>query len=150
MGGVDHYAVLGVKSDASAREIRRAYRRLARQRHPDLNPDSNGGERFAQLAHAYAVLNDPAQRARYDQARSPDPARPPTVSRSRVSERTFQHGILELSPREVWHLARHPLMLTDGHGRTLVLPAGVGDGDQITLFYDGRPVVLTVQFQRET
>ena len=85
MGAIDHYALLGVRSDASAREIRRAYRRLARLHHPDLNPRSDGHRRFAELAHAYAILNDPAERARYDRSiYRPAPASPPTASRSPV------------------------------------------------------------------
>jgi len=151
MGDVDHYALLGVRIDASAPEIRRAYRRLARQHHPDLNPRPDGPERFAELARAYAVLNDPSQRAHYDQTLlRPALARPPTVSRSPVVGRTVRRGTLELSPNEARHLARHPLTLNDGNGRRIVLPAGAGPGDEITLLYAGRPVVLTVQLQRKT
>ena len=153
MGRIDrnHYALLGVRSDASAREIRRAYRRLVRLHHPDLNPRLDGPERFAELAHAYAILNDPAQRARYDQnLYHPAPASPPTMSRSPVVHRTFPRGILELSPSEARHLARHPLTLTDSHGRQIVLPAGTSHGDEITLPYDGRPVVLAVQLRGKT
>jgi molecular chaperone DnaJ len=64
----DYYAVLGVPRTASAEEIKRAYRRLARTHHPDVNPgDPNAEERFKQIAEAYAVLSDPAKRQRYDQ-----------------------------------------------------------------------------------
>jgi curved DNA-binding protein CbpA len=49
---VDHYRVLGVARDASKREIRRAYRRLALRHHPDHNPTSNGAERFVALTRA--------------------------------------------------------------------------------------------------
>lgn len=151
MDGVDHYALLGVRADASARDIRRAYRRLARQHHPDLNPCPDGPERFAALAHAYTILNDPAQRARYDQTlRQPALARPRTMSRSPVVQRTFRVGTLELSPSEARHLARHPLALRDRHGRTIALPAGAGHGDEITLLYDGRPVVLTIHLRGQT
>jgi curved DNA-binding protein CbpA len=151
MNGSDHYALLGVRSDASAREIRRAYRRLARLHHPDLSPRPDGPERFAELAHAYAILNDPAQRARYDQTRQrPAPARPPTASRSPVLQRTIRREILELSPSEARHLARHPLTLRDSHGRLIVLPAGAGHGDEITLPYDNHRVILTIQLQRKT
>jgi curved DNA-binding protein CbpA len=149
MGDVDHYALLGVRIDAPAPEIRRAYRRLARQHHPDLNPGPDGPERFSELARAYAILNDPAQRAHYDQTlQRPAPARPP--SRSPVVQRTMRRGTLELSPSETRHLARQPLTLNDGHGRRIVLPAGAGPGDEITLLYADRPVVLTVQLRRKT
>jgi curved DNA-binding protein CbpA len=151
MGGVDYYARLGVTSDASAREIRRAYRRLARQHHPDLNPGPEESERFAELAHAYAILNDPAQRARYDQARRPPPqAMPLRTSRSPAAEHAFRRGILELSPSEALQLARGPLTLTDHRGRTIVLPAGAGHGDEVTLFYDGRPATLTIRISRKS
>ena len=151
MGGVDHYALLGVRTDASAGEIRRAYRRLARRHHPDLNSRPDGPARFAELAHAYAVLNDPSQRADYDQTlQRPAEARPRTVPRSPAAHRTAQRGTLVLSPSEARHLARHPLALQDGNGRRIVLPAGTGDGDEITLLYDGRPVVLTVALRGNT
>ncbi|WP_255426054.1 J domain-containing protein [Pseudonocardia sp. C8] len=66
----DIYAELGLSSDASAEQVRRAYRRLARQLHPDLNPDPAAHDQFAQVAAAYRVLADPACRARYDAARA--------------------------------------------------------------------------------
>ena len=56
----DYYQVLGISRNASTPELRRAYRRLARQHHPDRNPEPDGPERFRALAEAYAVLNDPA------------------------------------------------------------------------------------------
>jgi hypothetical protein len=63
-GQADYYAVLGVRRDASALDIRRAYRRVARRHHPDLNRDPRGSERFAAAARAYAVLSDPAASGR--------------------------------------------------------------------------------------
>jgi molecular chaperone DnaJ len=62
----DHYEVLGVSRDASIDEIKKAYRRLARQLHPDVNPGEEASERFKLVTHAYDVLSDPDQRARYD------------------------------------------------------------------------------------
>ncbi len=150
MGGIDHYALLGVRSDASAREIRRAFRRLARQHHPDLNPRPDGSARFAELADAYAVLNDPDQRARYDEKLHPRVASPPARPRITDRERAGQRGILELSETEARHLAQHPLPLTDGIGRTIVLPAGARHGDEVTVLYDGRPVTLTIRIPRIT
>jgi curved DNA-binding protein CbpA len=144
-GATDHYALLGVRRDASPREIRRAYRRLARQHHPDLNPRPDGPDRFAELAHAYAILNDADQRARYDQMlHRPVPTPPLRMSRSPVIQRAARRGILELSPGEARHLAHRPLRLSDGHGRTVVVPAGAGHGSEITLHYDGLPVILTI------
>lgn len=60
----DHYQVLGVKRDATPEEIKRAYRKLARELHPDVNPEE--GERFKEVTAAYEVLADPQKRQMYD------------------------------------------------------------------------------------
>ena len=62
----DHYEVLGVERNASAEEIKKAYRRLARELHPDVNPSAEASERFKQVTHAYDVLSDPQERQQYD------------------------------------------------------------------------------------
>ncbi|HET8680379.1 MAG TPA: DnaJ C-terminal domain-containing protein [Micromonosporaceae bacterium] len=62
----DFYEVLGVARTASQEEIQHAYRKLARQHHPDVNQDSGAEERFKQIGEAYEVLSNPAARARYD------------------------------------------------------------------------------------
>jgi DnaJ-class molecular chaperone len=65
-GARSHYDVLGVARDASPEEIHRAYRRLARQYHPDMNASADARARFAELSGAYEVLHDPERRTRYD------------------------------------------------------------------------------------
>jgi curved DNA-binding protein len=65
----DYYEVLGVRRTAKAEDIKRAYRRLARQHHPDLQPAAErarAAERFKEINEAYEVLSDPDKRAKYD------------------------------------------------------------------------------------
>ena len=62
----DYYDLLGLSRDATSDEIKRAYRTLARQLHPDTNPDPAAADRFKQVAQAYEVLSDPEKRQRYD------------------------------------------------------------------------------------
>jgi curved DNA-binding protein len=63
----DYYKILGVSSDASSDEIKRVYRRLARQYHPDLNPgDKAAEEKFKDIGEAYEILSDPNKRSQYD------------------------------------------------------------------------------------
>src|SRR3990170_3043023 len=62
----DYYETLGVSRSASAQEIHKAYRRLARKYHPDVSKDKNAEDRFKQVNEAYAVLRDPEKRKKYD------------------------------------------------------------------------------------
>ena len=63
----DYYATLGVDRGASAEEIKKSYRKLARKYHPDVSKEPNAEERFKEVAEAYETLKDPEKRAAYDQ-----------------------------------------------------------------------------------
>src|SRR5712692_9804123 len=64
----DYYGTLGVKKNASAEEIRKAFRKLARKHHPDVNPgDKKAEERFKEISEANDVLSEPKKRKIYDQ-----------------------------------------------------------------------------------
>ncbi len=68
MANKDYYQILGVNRNASEKEIKQAYRRLARKHHPDLNPGDKSAEaRFKEMNAAYEVLSNPEKRKKYDQ-----------------------------------------------------------------------------------
>ena len=76
----DYYQIMGIGRDASADDIKRAYRRLARKYHPDVSKEANAEARFKEVGEAYEVLRDPEKRAAYDALGSRTPGediRPP-------------------------------------------------------------------------
>ena len=64
----DYYSTLAVAKTATAKELKQAYRKLARKHHPDVNPGDKGAEtRFKEINEAYEVLGDPGKRKKYDE-----------------------------------------------------------------------------------
>ena len=82
----DLYEILGVSRDADADTIKKAYRKLARQLHPDVNPDPATQERFKEVTRAYEVLSDPEKRRMYDLGGDP--------FRRRLRRRRCRRGLL--------------------------------------------------------
>src|SRR4051794_26648706 len=88
----DFYEILGVPRTASREEIQRAYRKLARKNHPDVDRSPESEERFKDISEAYSVLSDPAQRKRYDAfgpdfRRVPEDVDPETWARAQAGRR---------------------------------------------------------------
>jgi len=88
----DLYEVLGVSRDASSDDIKKAYRRLAREHHPDVNGDPAAEERFKEVTGAYEILSDPGKRARYDAYGAAGPAGQPFTDLQDIFDVFFGQG----------------------------------------------------------
>src|SRR5262249_8344176 len=102
----DYYAALGVKRDASADDIKKAYRKLAQKYHPDVSKEAGAEEKFKEVAEAYQTLKDPEKRAAYDQLGSayqpgqefrPPPDWEKQFGEGRASGGTFAFDEMDLS-----------------------------------------------------
>jgi len=96
----DYYEILGVKRDASADDIKKAYRKLAHKFHPDVSKDTKGEEQFKEVAEAYQTLKDPEKRAAYDNLGRHQPGeefRPPPDWGSQFGEGNFSFEDIDLS-----------------------------------------------------
>src|ERR1700704_3138928 len=96
----DYYAVMGVDRKASAEDIKQAYRKLARNYHPDVSKDPGGEEKFKEVGEAYETLRDPEKRAAYDQLGSYQPGqdfRPPPDWGKQFGDTQFSFDDIDLA-----------------------------------------------------
>lgn len=152
----DYYTVLGVSRDASDIEIKRAFRELARQHHPDVSPNNNG-EVFREINEAYAVLSDREARARYDRWGHQDDASGLSAvveaaqdilndvfrrRRGRQRGRDLRYT-LELTFEEAAFGASKAIQIPTAEGKTreftVVTAAGLVDGTVKTFKGEGEP-----------
>src|SRR5436190_1961467 len=148
------YEVLGVKPDASADEIRKIYRKLAKQFHPDLNPGKPEAEaRFKSISAAYDLLSDTDKRARYDRGEIDETGaeRPPRGYYRGHAEGAqggpgFGGGTSGDALIEV-HIAPHPLFRRDGDNVLIELPVSLTEavlGARVSVPTVTGPVTMTI------
>ena len=121
----DYYGLLGVKKSASADEIRKAFRKLARKYHPDVNPgDKSAEEKFKAISEANDVLSDPKKRKVYDQlgfySDNIDPATAEAYARGGGQLETLPEATREDSPGRQARRARAAFILISADSTSLI------------------------------
>lgn len=146
MAAEDPYKILGVKSEASQDEIRRAYRKLAKKHHPDLNPGKKEAEaRFKEITAAYDLLSDPEKRARFDRGEI-------DASGAERPDRSFYRRYAEGAQGAKYQTEGGGFgedfgdIFTDLFGQGRRRRAGFGEGPGIRLRGADRSFALTVDF----
>lgn len=142
----DPYAILGVAPDASAEELKSAYRRLARELHPDIDPRNPWAEdEFKELAAAYDLLSDPGQRARFEGGAPAGPRkRPSRTKRPKHGPKRGKTAGLKIKGADVEYSlrvdfmeaalgARRHISMTTGKRLKVSIPPGTGDGRVLRL-----------------
>ena len=163
VGHPDYYETLGVPRDASTEDIRKAYRKLAREYHPDVNKSPGAEDRFKEVSEAYEVLRDQEKRAQYDRPSPPPGAGFGNGGGTRTVDfddlgdfgdifgdffgrgggRGFsrrggdQEALLDLSLEEAARGGRKKITLGDGRDYDVNIPPGVSDGQRIRLAGEG-------------
>jgi DnaJ-class molecular chaperone len=163
----DPYAVLGVRRGASSDDIRQAYRKLAKELHPDTRPgDTDSEERFKRVSAAFHLLNDPVKRKRFDRGEIDGDGNAQRTAGARARARNGagarpEHGFagfgadpqrgpfrtkgedvryrLELDFVEAATGGRKRVVMGDGKALDLVIPEGVRSGAVLRLRGQGRP-----------
>ncbi len=108
----NHYKILGVDRDTTYDAIHRAYRRLARQKHPDGNKDADAEERFKQINEAYAVLKDKEKRLKYDQLLEKLETEK-TRQRQEEAERRQRDVVFDPGPKTIFEKISSPFINVD-------------------------------------
>ena len=103
MGDKDYYEILGLERDASPAEIKRAYRKLVKQTHPDVCDAPDSAKRFNEIDEAHDVLNDPEARRQYDHLTAPAGKSKSPADRGRLAadDSTGLEGVRGLSPADL-------------------------------------------------
>ena len=131
MAYIDYYKVLGVDKSASSKDIKKAYRQLARLYHPDMNPnDKTAEERFKQINEAYEVLGNSKNRAKYDKYGKDWQQSEAFENAQRQGRNPFGNGFESAT----YTATTQPRTLTvNGKTIRITLPAGIQNNQQIKL-----------------